>query len=92
MLSGGQHGLDGKRREFASVPKSLATQTFGFLLYFSLLCVRAPICHKTEAELQPQTQQTPSQEPRSVCASTRCTIPRCKGTGVAKEGGGAYST
>lgn len=95
MLRGGQLVLDGKRQDFPSGPKSLATQMFGFLLDFSLLCAHAPICHNTEAELQPQTQQTHSQEPRSACAGTRCTMPGCKanaGTGVAKEGVAAYST
>ena len=96
MLSRGQRMLDGKRQDFPSGPKSLGTQMFSFLVYFSLLCVRAaPICHNTEAELQHGTQQTHSQKPRSVCASTRRTMPRCTasaGTGMAKEEVVAYST
>lgn len=89
MLGGGQCVLGGKRQVFASVLKSLATQMFGFLLYFSLLCVRAPIYHNTEAELQHQNQQTRSQKARLVCASARSTMPRCTAnasTRVAKGG------
>lgn len=39
MHSRGQHTLSGKSQDFASGPKSLTIQMFGFLLYFFLLCV-----------------------------------------------------
>lgn len=93
--SRGQHTLSGKRQDFASGPKSLTIQMFGFLSCFSLLCVCAPICRNTEAELQHQTQQTHSKTPHQAHARTHHVMPWCTANaraGVAKEGEVSYPT